>query len=66
MEMTPIEIDLALELDKSIHVSQRYRRTVPAQIELLELAIHALNHGRYGVTEEYLERATESLKSIER
>jgi hypothetical protein len=50
-------IDAIAELGK-------LRRVVRSQRELLELGLHALRAGRPHVTDEYVERAIESLRPI--
>jgi hypothetical protein len=51
------ELDAIAELGK-------LRRVVRSQRELLELGLHALRAGRSHVTDEYVERAIESLRPI--
>jgi hypothetical protein len=63
-ELTDREVSMSHTIDDLATDNARACRVVRAQVEMLDLALHALRHGSPDVTDEYVERALEALRPL--
>jgi len=64
-DLTDREIKMSHTIDDLAVDLGKLRRTVRQQAELLTDGLHAIRNGRYGVAEEFMERARDSLAEKE-